>query len=174
MGYKLPQIVSPHQFLETSQSSPGEDGLQHHYGASAARDELCLNPLRARMGCNDVLLNHQTDRRNVSILSGRGWVATGQGIRRWGHWWARLNPLRARMGCNLRRLAVGEVRLDVSILSGRGWVATCTNGDKTGIRDSLSQSSPGEDWLKRSVYHASELQHEVVSILSGRGWVATS
>ena len=64
----------------------------------------------------------------VSILSGRGWVATrGQN----GHTMSQnpsLNPLLARMGCNFR----GDNALNFHRKS--------------------SQSSPGEDWLQQTLF----------------------
>ena len=84
----------------TSQSSPGEDGLQllktkhtthvwdrlnplrARMGCNAANRSSVrlgvtgLNPLQARMGCNTQGQGLHHIRNKVSILSGRGWVAT--------------------------------------------------------------------------------------------------
>ena len=109
-----------------SQSSPGEDGLQ-----PAPLGTQCQNPRSSQSSPGeDGLQRHPElhgckDHGRVSILSGRGWVAT---VRFNGHPASeevRLNPLRARMGCNFHRCEGTRLLLRiVSILSGRGWVAT--------------------------------------------------
>ena len=96
---------------------------------------ICLNPLRARMGCNvpeSVRQRHSGSGLNplrarmgcnvpygaaqgmaihpVSILSGRGWVATRASIACQVRWTDGLNPLRARMGCNSRQHKLGPER----------------------------------------------------------------
>ncbi len=64
--------------------------------------------------------------RTVSILSGRGWVATREAF--------------------VQRALITS---SVSILSGRGWVATGMKGVPTWVLKE-SQSSPGEDGLQRA------------------------
>ncbi len=63
-----------------------------------------------------------------------------------------LNPLQARMGCNTRSSACVSLAIEpVSILSGRGWVATWTKICFAAPVGDQSQSSPGEDVLRRII-----------------------
>ncbi len=126
MGCNPPTCILPNFGKRRSQSSPGEDGLQ---------------PSKARTST--------TMPTSVSILSGRGWVATAGMMGRAPSDASSLNPLRARMGCNnLLRYSLSHTL-------------------------SMSQSSPGEDGLQRHRFRLSRSRH-LVSILSGRGWVATA
>ncbi len=68
--------LGPHK-TESSQSSPGEDGLQHGLGITREQDPRLSQSSPGEDGLQQVAgwLIKQVDAR-VSILSGRGWVAT--------------------------------------------------------------------------------------------------
>ena len=118
-------LSSPRRLDAASQSSPGEDGLQLPMALTKPSSTPRLNPLRARMGCNRHREQRHAGDQRVSILSGRGRVATRE----------------VHNGIHRPKF--------VSILSGRGWVATF--GSKILRREMTqwSQSSPGEDGLQQ-------------------------
>ena len=151
MGCNLHHFDFATSIIDTSQSSPGEDGLQRSNIGSTM--SLLVATSQSSPGEDGLqrlpTSSHQLTSRQVSILSGRGWVATILGHD--------MEPPEAVMSQSSPgedglqhpgRIAFRGRWTGVSILSGRGWVATCS-----------SRSSPAN--------------LPSVSILSGRGWVAT-
>ncbi len=129
-----------------SQSSPGEDGLQPMLAwTSTTLTSTRLNPLRARMGCNEKSLY-----RSRKVLRGSQSSPGEDGLQpgeyKQGHHTlhSSLNPLRARMGCNNTTNDIVAFDVDVSILSGRGWVATAGNANP--VRSEGSEQENRNRW----------------------------